>query len=277
MNRALVKIGLCISTILCMQSCSSVTVLRTHELERVGQDVTTDVHKQLDSLKLAIDSLQTENLRAQRRMMAEIGLLNTRLSDATDKLNSRQEEMLYRLDLLVGSSSKPIKRVVVDKHATATSTNAPTTSAPDTSTQSPTTSDVASNDPELDALYAEARGDFSKSEYKLAYDAFKSVYEKAKIGDYAENALYWMGLCLTETQQQEKALVVFNRVLEQFPTGKKTCVVLLKLADIAANNGKKDDQLQLLQRLTAQPQCRESNEAYKAIEILDQLKPAKAK
>ena len=271
MMRAQVKLGLCLGTLVWMQSCSSVTVLRTHELQKVGQDVTADVHHQVDSLKLAIDSMQKENLRAEHRMMAEIGLLNSRISDANDKLNSRQEEMMYRLDLLVGASSKPIKHVAVDKRSTATnapSTTTDTTNAPSISTESVT-------NPELESLYNEARGDFAKSEYKLAYDAFKSVFEKAQTGDYAENALYWMGLCLTETKQQDKAVVVFNRVLDQFPAGKKTCIVLLKISEIDAANNKPDEQIQLLQRLTAQPQCKESNEAYKAIETLNQLKPAK--
>jgi TolA-binding protein len=253
-----------------LDSCSSVTVVRTREMKAVGDNVKKDVVAQLklqtESMRKEIDSMQIENARLQKRLIAEVATLSSRVNSQADDLSSRQEEILYRLDLLVNASSKPIKRVVVDKRE-AGSTGAPSAD----SVQAAVDEDISA-DSELEKLYSNARADFHKSEYKLAYDEFKQAYEKAKTGDLAENALYWMGLCLTETQQADKAALVFGRILEQFPQGKKTCVVLLKLAQTAETAGKKDEQIQLLERLTAQPQCRESNEAYKAIELLDQLK-----
>ena len=262
---------------LALVSCSSVTVLRTSEMERVGKGVTNDVNaqmrQQLDSLRHDLDSLKLENAKLQKRLLAEVSLLNKRVGDGNDAVGTRLEEVLYRLDLLVDASAKPIKRIVVDKRG-ETSTGSPAGESAAIDSVHAAVQTEVTTDPALEKLYSDARADFHKSEYKVAYEGFKQVYEKAGKGDLAENALYWMGLCLTETAQPDKAQVVFQRLIEQFPTGKKVCVVLLKLAQMS--DGKKDAEILLLQRLTSQPQCRESNEALKAIDLIDQLSPQKA-
>lgn len=255
-----------------LQSCSSVTVLRTSELQKVGDDVKQDVTQklqvQLDSLSKILDSLRQENQRMQKRLVAEIGTLNSNVARESEQLNTRQEEILYRLDLLVEASSKSIKRVVVDKRATA-STGAP--GSVDSSTVASVNDDVSA-DPEMEKLYATARADFNRSEYKLAYDGFKQVFEKVQTGELAENSLYWMGLCLQEVNQADKAVVVFQRLLDQFPKGRKACVVLLKMAQMSEAAGKKEEQLKQLDRLTNSLQCHDTNEAAKAIELIDLLR-----
>ena len=245
--------------------------MRTSEMKNISEGatvaVTTQMRSELDSLRHSLDSLRIDNARLQKRMVAEIATLNTRLGNVSDQVSSREEEILYRLDILVDASAKSVKRVVVNKRSDTVSTGSPKLD----SMQSSVENEIIS-DPELEKMYATARADFHRSEYKLAYDSFKQVYEKVKDGALAENSLYWMGLCLSEAQQAEKALILYQRVLDQFPKGKKSCVVLMKLAEMNDAIAKKDEMIKQLERLTALPQCRESNEALKAIEMLDQLK-----
>lgn len=259
-----------------LQSCSSVTVLRTSELQKVGNDVKQDVarqmHAQLDSLGRLLDSLRQENQRLQKRLVAEVATLNSNFARESEELSTRQDEILYRLDILVDASSKPIKRVMMDKKASG-STGAP---AMDSSVVAAVEEDLGA-DVEMEKLYSTARADFHRSEYKLAYDGFKQVFEKVQTGELAENSLYWMGLCLQEANQADKAIVVFQRLLEQFPKGRKACVVLLKMAQIAETAGNKADQLKHLERLTNSPQCFDTNEALKAIELIDQIRGAMPK
>lgn len=260
---------------LALQGCSSVTVLRTSEMQRINDESSAMVLKQttqqMDSLKRELDSLRATQERMQRRLWADLSSLNNRVGDASEQSLVRQEEILYRLDLLMGASEKAIKRVIIDKQRAQGSSGAPAASAGSMadSAHEAHAEELLGN-PELEELYATARSDFHRSEFKLAYEGFKKVFEKAKDGRYAENALYWMGLCLTEAQQQDKAVVLFQRVLDQFPRGTKACVVLWKLAQFKEANPA--DQIPLLERLTASPQCRESNEVYKALELLDQIK-----
>jgi len=206
-------------------------------------------------------------------LVADVATLNSTVSSGFSQQRSSDEEFLFRLDQLSQSSSKPTKRVVVNKKAEA-QTGAPVVA--DTSDaqtlQEDMTAIVDVTDPELDKLYTTARSDFQRGEYRLAYDGFKQIFEKSKTGPYGENVLYWMGLCLSETNQADKAAVVFQRALELFPRGKKSCVVLMKLAQLSETAGKRDDEVRYLEGLVSQPQCRESNEAYKAIEMLDSLK-----
>ena len=267
MSRKRILLSLCMATLFWMQSCSSIDAMRTHELEKVGTEVTTDTRHQLDSLRLIIASLQKDNLRTQHNLLAKIGQLDSRLDNISDKAGTHQSEMLQKLDLLVSASARPLKRVVIDKRAPH-ATNSPNATEPDTGADDSIDSTV---DPAIRSQYTEARTAFANSEYKLAYDDFKAIYEKAS-GNVAENSLYWMALCLSETNQSEKSQVVFHRLVDQFPAGKKTCIILYKLAEFAGAAKQIDDQTQLLERLTAQPQCHESNEAYSAIGILDQIK-----
>lgn len=259
-------------SLLGLQACSSVTVLRTSELQKVGTDVKQDVARQLhvqqDSMARMIDSLRQENLKLQRRLVAEMATLNSSFARESEQLSTRQDEILYRLDLLVDASSKPIKRVVVDKGATS-STGSP--DAVDSNVVATVEEDLGA-DPEMEKLYSTARADFHRSEYKLAYDEFKQVFEKVKTGELAENSLYWMGLCLQEANQPDKAIVVFQRLLDQFPKGKKACVVLMKMAQISDAAGKKEELLKQLERLTNSPQCHSTNEALKAVEWIDQIR-----
>lgn len=118
---------------LALTGCSQVTMLRTQEMKAVGTDVQTTVQKnaaytvetlgaQNDSLRAELDSalarLEAASL-AQKRMQAEITMLSRRVSDESERNDSRQEEILYRLDMLLGKSDKILAKKVVVSGAPA--------------------------------------------------------------------------------------------------------------------------------------------------------------
>lgn len=258
-----------VAGILLLQSCSYVTVMRTKEMKAISAEVQASASKEaaltnarVDSLRQELDSLKAENARLMRRLIADLATLNSRVTDDADHMNARLEEAIFRLDYLMEGSKKVTKKVVVNKGKTDQAGS---------STDYQAMFVVEERNPELDKLYTTARADFHRSEYVLAYDGFKQIYQKAGQGTMAENALYWMGLCVSMSGKPEKAKKIFDRVLAQFPQGRKTCVVLLKLSEMAQAENNAQEQVQLLQRLVAQPQCRETNESFRAIEQLDQL------
>ena len=191
--------------------CSKITMLRTEEMKNVGTDVQVAVLSNLDSavqvlkaendtLRLRLDSLKAELLAQQeasallqKRMMAEVTMLSRRVGDESERNDSRQEEIIYRLDMLLGKSDKILaKKVVVS-------------GAP----QAPISMDSVEREAErlveAEAMFNTARSDYHRGEYKLAYTGFKQVYEQMKSGELGENSLYWMALCLVEVNQIEKA------------------------------------------------------------------------
>lgn len=238
-------------------ACSSITVLRTREIKAVGDNVRSDVNREMDSLRTVIDSLRMEQARYNDRLKADLATLNSRIVDESESGNARMEEILYRLDLLMNKSEKILsKRVVVDKRDSE-----PTDSS----------SVAAQQTQEMENLYNTARADYHRGEFKLAYGGFKQVYETLKTGELSENALYWMGLCMQDAGQAANAKTLFMRVVDQYPQGVKLCVTLYKLATIAEDEGNVELQKQYLQRLLSLKNCSDSNEFQKSAEKLESM------
>jgi TolA-binding protein len=227
------------------------------DVQQVKQEVSasTDASKaRIDSLEQVIDSLAL----VQKRMKVELSMLSSKIAEISDRNDSHHEELLYRLDLLLGKSDKILSKKVV--------VNGQTVEAP---------ADSAAISAEkvqpLDSLFNTARADYHKGEVKLAYSEFKQIYEESKQGQIASDALYWMGVCLSDANQMDKAKTVFGRVVKAFPDSPKTCASLLKLSNIAASEGDLKTQKQYLQTILGTKGCSDSNEFLQAAEILETI------
>ena len=252
-----------------LTGCSQVTMLRTQEMKAVGTDVQVAVLSNLDS-SVQYLSAQNDSLRAEldsvkallatnKRMMAEITMLSRRMGDESERSDSRQEEIIYRLDMLLGKSDKILaKKVVVS-------------GAP----QAPMSMDSLEREAEklveAEAMFNTARSDYHRGEYKLAYSGFKQVYEQMKTGELAENSLYWMALCLIDAKQKDKAKKVLTSLSDAFPDGQKTCSAMFKLASLHAEDGEVDLQKQYLQKILNSKNCASSAEFEQAAGILQEL------
>ena len=248
-----------------LTGCSQVTMLRTQEMKAVGTDVQVAVLSNLDS-SVQYLSAQNDSLRAEldsvkallatnKRMMAEITMLSRRMGDESERNDSRQEEIIYRLDMLLGKSDKILaKKVVVS-------------GAP----QAPMSMDSLEREAEklveAEAMFNTARSDYHRGEYKLAYSGFKQVYEQMKTGELAENSLYWMALCLIDAKQKDKAKKVLTSLSDAFPDGQKTCSAMFKLASLHAEDGEVDLQKQYLQKILNSKNCASSAEFEQAAGI----------
>ena len=252
-----------------LTGCSQVTMLRTQEMKAVGTDVQVAVLSNLDS-SVQYLSAQNDSLRAEldsvkallatnKRMMAEITMLSRRMGDESERNDSRQEEIIYRLDMLLGKSDKILaKKVVVS-------------GAP----QAPMSMDSLEREAEklveAEAMFNTARSDYHRGEYKLAYSGFKQVYEQMKTGELAENSLYWMALCLIDAKQVDKAKKVLTSLSDAFPDGQKTCSAMFKLASLHGADGEVDQQKQYLQKILNSKNCASSAEFEQAAGILQEL------
>lgn len=266
-----------VSIAFALVGCSQMTVLRTEEMRNVGTDVQVAVLSNLDSamhklradnknLRKRVDSLKAELLAQQeasallqKRMMAELTMLSRRVSDESERNDSRQEEIIYRLDMLLGKSDKILaKKVVVS-------------GAPQPQVSMDSVEREAERLVEAEAMFNTARSDYHRGEYKLAYTGFKQVYEQMKDGELGENSLYWMGLCLMDVNQVEKAKKVFEALAQSFPEGQKLCTTMFKLSAIYAAEGNVDMQKQYLQKILSSKTCATSGEFEQAAEILQEL------
>lgn len=250
---------------LALMGCSQLTVLRTQEMKAVGAEVQTSLDSvaiqlqaQNDSLRAEIKKILEESSLAQKRMQAEITMLSRRVADESERNDSRQEEIIYRLDMLLGKSDKILAKKVVVSGAPA-----------------PVSMDSLEREAEklveAEAMFNTARSDYHRGEFKLAYNGFKQVYEQMKEGELAENSLYWMALCLIDVNQVDKAKKVFARMSEAFPDGQKTCPALFKLSSLYGEECDIDMQKQYLQKILSTKSCEKSAEFEQAAEMLQEI------
>ena len=268
-------VGLAVLT-LALTGCSQITMLRTQEMKAVGTEVQTSVGQQLDSavsqlsnqndsLRAALvaanyrlDSMMTASDFAQKRMQAEITMLSRRVADESERNDSRQEEIIYRLDMLLGKSDKILAKKVVVSGAPA-----------------PISMDSLEREAErlveAEAMFNTARSDYHRGEFKLAFTGFKQVYETMKTGELAENSLYWMALCLVDVNQKEKAKKVFANMTESFPEGQKICPALFKMSMLYADECDIEKQKTYLQKILSSKNCENSPEFEQSAEILQEI------
>ena len=243
-----------------LTGCSQMTLLRTQEMKAVGAEVQTSLDSAVQSLSAQNDSLRAEldstkamldaSALAQKRMQAEITMLSRRVSDESERNDSRQEEIIYRLDMLLGKSDKILAKKVVVSGAPA-----------------PVSMDSLEREAEklveAEAMFNTARSDYHRGEFKLAYNGFKQ--------ELAENSLYWMALCLIDVNQVDKAKKVFARMSDAFPDGQKTCPALFKLSSLYGEECDIDMQKQYLQKILSTKSCEKSAEFEQAAEMLQEI------
>ena len=250
-----------------LSGCSSITMLRTKEMRAVGDDVMAKndstykalsaenelLKAQLDSVKSQLDAASV----SQKRLQAEVTMLSKRVSDESVRHDTRQEEIIYRLDLLLGKSDKILaKKVVVSGNA------ASTVIEPDANAEKMV---------EAETMFNTAHSDYHRGEYKLAYNGFKKVYELMKKGEMAEGALYWMALCLIEANQPEKAKTLLANLVDSNPQGIKACPGMYKLATLYGDECNLDKKKQYLQTIISNNACVSTPELEQAALALQEM------
>jgi len=234
---------LALCAVLC--SCSSITILRTKEIKDATNSSAESVNKRIDSLTLVTDSLRMDLWRVK----ADLAELASKVDGQGDKSEARMEEITFRLDRLLGIAQQ--KSVVTKSAANS--------SAP------------KEQNGETEVLYNASRADYLRGEYAVAYNGFKQIYESIKTGEIAENALYWMAMCMLDAGKKENAETLFKTLLEKYPQSIKVCPVNFKLASMAEEAKNKALQKAWLQKLLNTGHCASSNEFQRAADILPGL------
>ena len=266
MNLKSLSLGVVLASFV-LSGCSSITMLRTKEMRAVGDDVIAkndSAYKALSAenaaLRAELDSVKAQleaSAVAQKRLQAEVTVLSNRMSEETVRRDTRQEEIIYRLDLLLGKSDKILAKKVVVNNGVASAVMEPDANAEKMI--------------EAETMFNAAHSDYHRGEYKLAYNGFKQVYELVKKGEMAEGALYWMSLCLIEANQAAKAKTLLTNLVDSNPNGMKACAGMYKLASIYGNECNLDRKKQYLQMILSNNTCASTPELEQAALSLQEM------
>ncbi len=79
-----------------------------------------------------------------------------------------------------------------------------------------------------DELYRSAYEDYMRGNYDLAADGFGEYLRRWPDTELSDNALYWIGECYDAKEEPDRALEMFSKVLEDYPTSDKAAAAQLK-------------------------------------------------
>jgi TolA-binding protein len=247
--------GLTLFAGILLSGCSQMTVLRTQELRKVEAQV-GDARKEIADLQKAIDDLNLKQGGSTNRMRADLTSLLTDLQTQIGRLHSEIDETQHRLTQLNQKLDKLDQRKVIVTSDTASRAGS----------KAPVQSVKVIPGLDLDHLFNQAREDYIRGKYDLAYQGFKSLYEKDDAGGYKELSLFWMGECLMKAERPDRALEMYQRVTKEFPSGTQGCAARLKVGLIHDQKQDVNRRNEAWNQLIAV--CPQSNEAERARELM---------
>jgi len=119
-------------------------------------------------------------------------------------------------------------------------------------------------------LYQMAKQAFDKAEYDAARDGFQELIKRYPKAKNADNAQFWIGEIYYLEKWYKKAIVEYQKVIENYPKGNKKKSALLKQGYAFSNIGDKASARHILNDLIRK--YPKSNEAAIARQKLKQIK-----
>jgi tol-pal system protein YbgF len=155
-------------------------------------------------------------MRAEfQQFKRELQLLGGRVDEGDHRLSQHIADMTARLD------AYDLRLAKVEKYLDVRSAGGGTVAgaaAPEGNTKQ--SEDIA--------LYAQGKKAFDNEDYGGARSAFESLLKKFPQSDQADNAQFWIGETYYRENWYEKAILEYQKVIENYPKGNKVSAALLK-------------------------------------------------
>jgi TolA-binding protein len=234
-----------------LMGCSQMTVLRTHELRQLGSQIDSS-RIEVSQLQKSVDDLNLQQGGSTNKMRADLTSMLTDLQAQIARMHAEIDETQHRLGQLNQKLDRlEGRKVVVNPKDTTNKAGATVKIVPGL---------------DMEHMFGQAREDYIRGRYDLAYQGFKAIYEKDNGGAWREQSLYWMAECFWKGDKADRALELFARIHTEFPDGSQRCAAYLKTGLIY------DQQQDIARRNDALNQliatCPSTNEASRAQEIL---------
>jgi len=208
------------------------------------------VNVTLDQMKRRIAKLEKsleEQLKLNSKLSARLDTMQkSRASSkkATSKVASSQKQL-----------TKKLKKIESNIHSAA---------------KKGSSSTMAINPESEKNAYTSAYLALKSGRYDEASQAFKTLLLKHPQGEYADQALYWLGESYFAQKKMKEAIKAFKSVANDHPNSAKHSAALLKLASAYQASGRKGDTKAVLQRLIKQhPESNAAGQARSRLKIIE--------
>jgi tol-pal system protein YbgF len=120
-----------------------------------------------------------------------------------------------------------------------------------------------------DALYVAAKQELDNGNYEKARELLQTFLSKHPKSENADNAQFWLGEVYYREKWYEKAILEYQKVIENYPKGNKVSSALLKQGFAFLNLGDKDNARLILKEIVRK--FPSTNEAKIATDKLGKL------
>ncbi|MBF0572902.1 MAG: tol-pal system protein YbgF [Desulfamplus sp.] len=237
-------------------------------LEKEQREKYAEVRDMMESLKNDIQIVRGNLEESEHRLKeaseaagaSELGRLDNAIS-----MNYRR---ILRIEQHLGlESSEPADGSVVPSQVEQPSDGTAKTSSSSSGTvQSGTSTQNASED----SLYNAAKALLDAGKNEPARNQFEAFIKRYPTSENADNARFWVADSYYREKWYEKAILEYQRVIEEYSKGNKVPSALLKQAYSFANLGEKSNARLILNELIKKyPQTQEAESAKEKLKTLN--------
>jgi tol-pal system protein YbgF len=214
---------------------------------------------------------QTANLRVEIESMREqIGAINGRLEEVEYRIKQEKDASgLTELDRLKEDTRVMNSRITSIEQYLDMSGGAKSSAVKPAPANVPAANVPLSSLPEQ-ALYDQAKQAFDAGELEKARQGFQEFTKRFPDSKNADNAQFWIGEIYYREKWYEKAIVEYQKVVEDYPKGNKVTSAMLKQGYAFLNIGDKANARLILKDLISK--YPNTTEAQLATQKLSQIK-----
>ena len=293
MNKSVVKLAgmVSLACLIFFSGCVSkneVTALDTRLNELEMRNV--EAKKRNEELRSDLD-VRAEDEQALRHQSASLRAKIEALNEEIRELSGRIEELEYRLSrerqkeakgmqaeegrieqltLVTKSNDERIYRIEQYLNFEPSAPKEPAAKPSEQTVAKITPADQTQGQEGEDEIYRMAKQAFDQGDSDAARKKFQELIEKFPKSERADNAQFWIGEIYYREKWYEKAILEYQKVIENYPKGNKVPASLLKQGLAFLNLGDKTNSRLILEELIKKHP--KSNEAKIAKDKVKSLK-----
>jgi len=244
--------------------------VRNAESRKKSEDLKEDLKSDLQSREGEEQALrhQAATLRQQiaalneeiRRLSGRIEELEFSIGRQNQKVAEATGSKAARLDQLANSSRVNDERINrIEQYLNFESSKPAAPPTEKTEAKIVPATQVPKENTE-DEIYRQAKQAFDQGNADAARSKFKELIERFPKSERADNAQFWIGEIYYREKWYEKAILEYQKVIENYPKGNKVPASLLKQGFAFLNLGDKANSRLILQELIKKyPKTNEAN------------------
>lgn len=254
---------------------------KNRDLQKVNQDM-LQAKENISSRVDGLDQTRRDDELALRGQYAGLAAQLQHQQESSQMLSGRLEEMEYllkqklsrfeenqiknreRMDRIATDTAALQKRLdMVDQYLNLEGAKArkPISSVPSTPAAAKSESDQT--------LYLEAKKAFDAGNLETARNGFVKLIASYPKSPHADNSQFWIGETYYREKWYEKAILEYQKVIENYPSGNKIPAALLKQGLSFLNIGETNNARLVLKELVARhPSTNEAKIARQKLESL---------